>query len=169
MARKISDTTLKKQLKTWEKKSPEKFAEIKEYAEKHGLLTKTGKISTAKKNKKRLEKFKEGYKEKYGSYSSYEKERRERFNRYKEKHKDDSIKNSKEFEKLEKKVSSLYDEYRQHYNKDDPKSVDEFSLLYQLDLDEKIEYMSEMLEDSEDDFDILDDDELDELFSRGMK
>lgn len=72
-AKTVATKSLEKQLATWKREVPEVYAEIMEIAQIHGVVTKTGKITTAKKAQKRLAQFKSEYESKFGSYSKAKK------------------------------------------------------------------------------------------------
>lgn len=65
-----------KQLSTWRKNDKEKYNDIIMLADSHGILTKSDKISKAKKNKDKFDRFISHYKKDFGSYTSYIKDLR---------------------------------------------------------------------------------------------
>ena len=78
-SKKVPTKSLEKQLATWKREVPEVYDEIMEIAQIHGVLTKTGKITTAKKAQKRLAQFKSEYENKFGSYSKAKKHYRKAY------------------------------------------------------------------------------------------
>lgn len=109
-----------KQLSTWRKNDREKYNQIIMLADANGIMTKRGKISKAKKNKSKYDRFISHYKNEYGSYTSYKnklKERRKKIINELKEHdieKEKAVKfvgkNLKEFENNMDKYSNLVSE-----------------------------------------------------------
>lgn len=142
----MTPTQIQRQLETW-RKSEEKaiYNELEQLARSEGILTKTGKISTSKKNEKRLKEFTRKYKQKYGSYSSFEKKQREK---WKESIKDTGVnqtfrefkqqqRDEREYSKL---INRLFEEFA-----DSDSAREIFDYVEFLPVDEAIDYLLSVL------------------------
>lgn len=76
---KLSPKTVQKRVDVWKREFPEIYAEIEMLARETGILTKTGKISQAKRNKKKFEKFSEQFQTEFGSFSQFKKKEKEKY------------------------------------------------------------------------------------------
>lgn len=115
----------------------------------YGVLTPGGKLSKAKRNKKKLARFAEAFSEKYGSYTSYMKKWRERKKKEVERaFKDDEggalgkalaslplndfIKLSEQINKLLSRVYELYDSDSAREIEKEARKMDEYSAVNYL-------------------------------------
>lgn len=69
---------LNKRLKTWKKHRKDIYEELINNAEQYGIVLKNGNISRSKKNLKKVNEFMSKYYSKYGSYTSYSNNEKER-------------------------------------------------------------------------------------------
>ena len=69
---------LNKQLKTWKENRKDIYEELMNNAEQYGIVLKNGDISSSKKNLNKVNEFISKYYSKYGSYTSYSTNEKER-------------------------------------------------------------------------------------------
>lgn len=141
---------LEKLVNTWLRNDPDKGQEITMILKENGLLTKGGKISKSKKIYKRkkseasaFEKALKTIEGKYGYYSDYVKEIKEKFKKAKEE-RYTNAKNWKEFEKQRSTLNNLIDKLFENFPSD--VSYEEFEYISTLDMNAAIERLSSEIE-----------------------
>lgn len=151
MARKIKTIKgLEKLINTWLRNDPDKGQEIMMILKENGLLTKGGRISKSKKiykSKKSepsaFEKALKTIEGKYGYYSHYVKEIKEKFKKAKEEEYT-KAKSLKQFEKQRSTLNELIDKLFEHFPSD--VAYEEFEYISTLDMNAAIERLSSEIE-----------------------
>lgn len=141
---------LEKLINTWLRNDQDKGQEIMMILKENGLLTKGGRISKSKKIYKRkksepsaFEKSLKTIEGKYGHYSNYVKEIKEKFKKAKEEGYTKE-KSWKEFEKQRSTLNGLIDKLFENFPSD--VSYEEFQYISTLDMDVAIERLSSEIE-----------------------
>ena len=137
-----------KQLRTWKKYRPDIYDELINNAHQYGIVLKSGDISQAKKNSKKVNEFVSKYYSKYGSYTSYMKKEKEKL---KKQYSYEEIKEQGGYNKLSsniRKRNNLIDNiFELAPSSEQARNELDYVNASDMSIEEQIEYFNSIIDD----------------------